>query len=575
MTNLNFTAEFMEAMITGHGRKAADLRKAKLRALAIDAMSGWDNDIIVTSAKTNDRVVNREIRLGGSSIKDVVNSMTQTTLASIILGQQDESSTVAALVSNTNPKHFGLDLPEGSVVTDTFITMLKALTQPDSSAFGKALADCVEVGISLDSSSIDITGTHADLHETLSAIEDDDEEGEDSGKASTEALPEVNVNADPGSRKIVNSVLSSLGLSPIEEIESALRVMKDRIEASEHGPKGINVTFKFEGKPALQAVNGYPDGQMKQAKAAKLFDIEGKGAAPFEFDVPTFEWDGPHPLVPEIDEDYQFEPKSLMRVLWALVANKKAWLHGHTGTGKSTLIEQVCARTKYPLVRINFDSEITRMDLIGRDKLTSDNGNSVTKFEDGILPHALGMPCVILCDEMDFIRPDVAYVMQRALEDKGLLLTEDGGRLVHPDPMCRIVATGNTKGNGDNSGRYMGARPQSGAFLDRFTCWIEVDYMNTKALAKLLKAKVPNLTSDDVSVFVKYAKEHWVGFRNGDIQLPLSPRGLIAAAEAYSFFSGVMDQKAAMQEAMGSAISDRSDESDQQTIDGLVQRVAA
>lgn len=335
----------------------------------------------------------------------------------------------------------------------------------------------------------------------------------------------------------------------------------------------MTVRYEFNGTPNLAGNSkGIPNGKLKTIKAHAAFGIT-TGKEQFDFDLPMFDWDAPHPYVPEIDTDYQFQPVPLLRALWALATNQKAWIHGHTGTGKSTLIEQIAARLNWPMIRINFDSEITRMDLIGRDVLTQSGGSVTTRFEDGTLPKAMQMPCILLCDEMDFIRPDVAYVMQRALENKGLLITEDGGRLITPDPMFRIVATANTKGSGDDTGRYMGARPQSGAFLDRFTCWIEVDYMTPASVKKLIAAKAKGVSQKVVDILGAYAKEHWIGFRNGDILQPLSPRGLISAANAYTFFSGIMPEAEAVKQAIRTTISERCTETDAQTIDGLVQRV--
>ena len=154
--------------------------------------------------------------------------------------------------------------------------------------------------------------------------------------------------------------------------------------------------------------------------------------------------------MPSVDVNYKFDMTALFRVLQGIVDGNNSYLYGHTGTGKSTLVEQVCAHLKYPLVRVNFDSEISRMDLIGRDTLVTVDGQTVSKFVDGVLPDALSRSCLLLCDEVDFVRPDVMYVFQRVLEGNGLLISEDGGRRVDANPWFRLIATANTVGQGDD-----------------------------------------------------------------------------------------------------------------------------
>lgn len=321
-----------------------------------------------------------------------------------------------------------------------------------------------------------------------------------------------------------------------------------------------------------------PEGDMVLKNAKTLFGLNRKV---LDFDVPTFEWKHPHPHVPEANPNYIFKEELLMPVLWALATNKKAWLSGHTGTGKSTLIKEVCARLNWPMLRVNFDSEITRMDLIGRDVLEDKDGVTVSRFVDGILPTALSGPYVLLCDEVDFIRPDIAYVFQRALEDEGLLIAEDGGRVIHPHPFSRIVATGNTKGQGDEIGIYQGARSQSVAFLDRFTAWLEVGYLSTEEETELLAASVPTLTQVERDAVIRYVKEHRNAFTGGEIMLPISPRGLIALGQAYSMYlsklnTGTKETKAkCFKSAMNLVILARANSTDKSILSGIVDRIVA
>lgn len=368
---------------------------------------------------------------------------------------------------------------------------------------------------------------------------------------------------------VIDTMLASKGAPTFTTITQHIGQLEQQLK---NKPQGLSLTYSVQSNVQGNQQQGIPAGSMTQAKANVVFNVSA-AAAQFDFDVPVFDWASPHPMVPEVDPDYQFEPISLLRALWGLCTGQKMWLHGETGTGKTTLIEQIAARLQWPVARVNFDSEITRMDLIGRDTLVQENGATVTRFVDGILPAAMQMPCIFLCDELDFIRSDVSYVLQRSLESKGLLITEDGGRLIQPDPMFRIVATANTRGQGDDTGRYMGARPQSAALLDRFTCWIRVDYMKPAALAKLLQSKLPHVKPAQVNRMVKYASEHWHGFTNRDILQPLSPRGLVSAGEAFTFLSALMPEDEAMKQAIATTISERANETDAQTIAGIVQRV--
>jgi cobaltochelatase CobS subunit len=320
---------------------------------------------------------------------------------------------------------------------------------------------------------------------------------------------------------------------------------------------------------------GVPGGKLALKKAWEAFGLT-KGKETFDFNVPCWDWEHEHPHVPAVDPDYIFRPFELLRVLWALNTNEKSWLYGHTGTGKSTLIEQVCARLNYPMLRVNFDSEISRLDLVGREVLRQEEGATVSEFIEGILPMAMNGPYVICLDEIDYVRPDVAYVLQRGLEDKGLLLTEDGGRLVRPHSMFRIFATGNTQGQGDEYGMYAGARVQSMAFLDRFTNWIRVDYLTATEREKLIAAKVPTLDPDLRKTLVAYSTEHLAAFTGGKVMLPLSPRGVLAAAKALAAFTTMMApglKSKAVSEALGAVILDRATPQDRAVLAGIVDRV--
>lgn len=308
-----------------------------------------------------------------------------------------------------------------------------------------------------------------------------------------------------------------------------------------------------------------PNGKVKTIRAWEVIANEGVknevfvNGSPepegFEFDIPMMEWDAPHPNVPEIDPDHKFDIATMKPLLWALATGKNAYLYGHSGTGKTTDVHQVAARLGWPIFRVNMDSEMSRVDLIGRETLRQENGTTVSQFVEGVLPTAMQMGAIFEADEVDFGRSDVMYAFQSMLEEGGTLrLTEDGGRIVRPHPLFRVVATANTKGQGDETGCYQGARVQSAAFLDRFTVWIEKQYLKPKVEAKVIKAKVPDCGDKAISQLIKIAGEMRKAFVNGEIMTTVSPRGLITAA---AMFTTLGDTKDNLQTAVRHCISGR------------------
>ena len=238
------------------------------------------------------------------------------------------------------------------------------------------------------------------------------------------------------------------------------------------------------------------------------------------------------------------------------------------------MIEQVAARLNWPFMRVNFDSEITRMDLIGRDVLTNEGGVTASKFVDGILPQMMSGPYIGCLDEIDFVRPDIAYVLQRAAEGNGLMLTEDGGRMVKPHKLFRMFATGNTVGQGDEYGMYQGARPQSMAFLDRFTVWVKVDYLKPADRKKLIKSRLPKLDDAHAEKLNNYITEHPTAFTQSKVMQPISPRGFLSLGQAMTaYMSFIPDEKKAVEEAIATTILDRASVNDRAVLKAISQRV--
>jgi len=385
------------------------------------------------------------------------------------------------------------------------------------------------------------------------------------------AIEEKIAGVDGVARGLIDQNLKGLGLPDLKDIGDTVSALAMAVASRPSG--GMKITLGEAMKEA-KAIGGMPEGKCEMKTASDVFGLTGKAAAPFKFDIPVWSWDSSHPDVPEPDEDYEFQPQLLLNVLTALVTNQRLWMYGDTGCGKTTLIEQAMARLSYPVIRVNMDSEVTRMDFIGKPDIVVKGGHPVTEFTEGVLPRAMQMPCVLLVDEIDYIQADVAYLFQPVLEGRNLTLLEDNGRVVQPHPGFRIMATGNTQGNGDDTGRYQGAKPQSAAFLDRFTLWCKANYMKQAQVERLLSTKYPGLGTK-AKVLAAYAHEHWKAFSAGEVLTPLSPRGLLSCAMTYSMFGGLMSDKAALNEAMSVAFIDRANPEDQATIKGLITRVVS
>jgi len=362
------------------------------------------------------------------------------------------------------------------------------------------------------------------------------------------ALPDL----DPAVEAMLNHTLRGAGVPEYDAIREQMAALNE--SAAKGGSGGLTITV---GEVKHESQNSdVPDLKNVTVEPAKDRGLPSK----FDMQVPVLEWSFNHPAVPEINEDYIMRPEIVDPLIYALLTNKRIWIYGHTGTGKSSLVDQAAARIMYPVVRINFDSEISRMDLIGREVLREENGVTVSKFVDGILPTAMQQPCILALDEIDFVRSDVSYVLQRLLEDDGeLIITEDGGRRVKPHPMFRIVATANTQGNGDETGHYTGARVQSAAFLDRFTVWSEATYLTKQDVLKLV---------DNNETIANYYAEHVAAFIGNSVRLPLTPRGLTSWADLNKVFNNV-------NASFEATILNRASEADRAVMKGIVDRVAA
>lgn len=402
---------------------------------------------------------------------------------------------------------------------------------------------------------------------------------EEEAEENMEAVKNVDFEFRPGYDVLFENVLNESTKGAITKVSDLKTIINtsaaatadvNRLKAEVNKLKANAITAATPAK--IEASGDIPNGKPITMKAYET--LGRKKSKALDFDVPAFEWDAPHPHVPEVDPNYIIRPELALLVMSSLIFNEPMWLTGHTGTGKTTLVEQIAARLNYPVIRINFDSEIGRIDLVGRDKLKANSdGNVISEFLDGILPQALQSPCILICDEMDFVHSDVSYVMQRLMEGNGLMLNEDAGRLVKPHPMFRVIATGNTVGQGDELGLYQGARQQSAAFLNRFTSWATVPYLSPEDERKLLKTSEPSIKDESLDLVMRYVGEHREAFQSAEILQPISPRALIVLVKKIAWISNLLPEEKAIETSFFSTIFNGATQMDRNVMIGLFDRV--
>ncbi|WP_298906919.1 cobaltochelatase subunit CobS [uncultured Aliiroseovarius sp.] len=247
--------------------------------------------------------------------------------------------------------------------------------------------------------------------------------------------------------------------------------------------------------------------------------------------------------VPEVDSTYKFDPDTTLAILAGFSHNRRVMVQGYHGTGKSTHIEQVAARLNWPAVRVNLDSHISRIDLIGKDAIKLKDGMQVTEFQEGILPWALRNPTAIVFDEYDAGRADVMFVIQRVLEHDGKLTLLDQNEVITPHPSFRLFATANTVGLGDTTGLYHGVQQINQAQMDRWSLVATLNYLSHDAETNIVLAKNPFLNTETgrqtVSQMVTVADLTRTAFMNGDLSTVMSPRTVINWAQNASIFRSV------------------------------------
>ena len=285
----------------------------------------------------------------------------------------------------------------------------------------------------------------------------------------------------------------------------------------------------IERKPAHHL-----DAPDTKVSARELFDLD------VDLMVPAFS--EPSEYVPILDEAYLFDHDTTLAILAGFAKNRRVMIQGYHGTGKSTHIEQVAARLNWPCIRVNLDSHVSRIDLIGKDAIVLRDGKQVTEFREGILPWALQNSVALVFDEYDAGRADVMFVIQRVLEVDGKLTLLDTSKVILPHPYFRLFSTANTVGLGDTTGLYHGTQQINQGQMDRWNIVTTLNYLPHDAEVDIVLAKCPDYGTAEgrelISKMVTCADLTRTGFMAGDISTVMSPRTVITWAENAGIFAG-------------------------------------
>ena len=276
----------------------------------------------------------------------------------------------------------------------------------------------------------------------------------------------------------------------------------------------------------------------KTVSARETFKVD------FDMQVPAFSQRSE--FVPEIDEAYLFDSKTTQAICAGFAYNRRVMIQGYHGTGKSTHIEQVAARLNWPMVRINLDSHVSRIDLVGKDAIVLKDGKQITEFREGLLPWSLQNPVALVFDEYDAGRPDVMFVIQRVLEAQGRLTLLDQNKVITPHKAFRLFSTTNTVGLGDTSGLYHGTQQINQGQMDRWSIVCQLNYLSHDAEEAIVLAKSPSYNTregkDIIASMVRVADMTRNSFIAGDISTVMSPRTVMNWAENARIFDGDIAQ---------------------------------
>ena len=271
----------------------------------------------------------------------------------------------------------------------------------------------------------------------------------------------------------------------------------------------------------------------RKVKASEIFNIDTN------MEVPYF--DEKDDYVPKVDNTYIFDKDTTIAILAGFLHNRRVMIQGFHGTGKSTHIEQIAARLNWRCLRVNLDSHVSRIDLVGKEAIVLEKGVQITKFKEGIIPWALYNGVALVFDEYDAGRPDVMFVIQRILEIEGKLTLLEQNKVITPHPSFRLFCTTNTIGLGDTSGLYHGTQQINQGQMDRWNIVATLNYLSEDKELNIVATKVPSFEKkfgkDKISLMISLANLTRSGFKNGDISTLMSPRTVITWAENTIIFN--------------------------------------
>ncbi|MEM8697451.1 MAG: cobaltochelatase subunit CobS [Pseudomonadota bacterium] len=289
--------------------------------------------------------------------------------------------------------------------------------------------------------------------------------------------------------------------------------------------------------------NTQPDSRAEPIMAEPDLMVNVREAFGIDSDMEVPAFSEADERVPDRDESYVFDPDTTLAIAAGFAHNRRVMIQGYHGTGKSTHIEQVASRLNWPCIRINLDSHISRIDLVGRDAIVLRDGQQVTEFREGLLPWALQTPTALVFDEYDAGRPDVMFVIQRVLETDGKLTLLDQNRVIRPNPWFRLFATSNTVGLGDTTGLYHGTQQINQGQMDRWNIVVTLNYLPAATEAKIVLSKAEEFDTETghktVDDMVKVAELTRQGFIAGDISTVMSPRTVITWAQNATIFGDI------------------------------------
>jgi cobaltochelatase CobS len=283
-----------------------------------------------------------------------------------------------------------------------------------------------------------------------------------------------------------------------------------------------------------------PEDKLLALKPDRTMTVREAFGVDSDMKVPAFAAKDEH--VPDLDTAYRFDPQTTLAICAGFAYDRRVMVQGYHGTGKSTHIEQIAARLNWPLVRVNLDSHVSRIDLVGKDAIVLKDGKQVTEFREGMLPWALQRPIALVFDEYDAGRPDVMFVIQRVLEQSGKLTLLDQNRVIRPNPYFRLFSTTNTIGLGDTTGLYHGTQQINQGQMDRWSIVTTLNYLAHDVEAEIVLAKTPSYDTVEgkraISSMVRVADMTRNAFMNGDISTVMSPRTVMTWAQNAEIFGG-------------------------------------